>query len=187
VANVPPTNFCSSWLLITLYQLSQILKLEGFCGAKKTFFLGKKSARIYIILFSQNRWSFIRCKSVENFCARIFRDFARISDKSKLLAVRLHPQLPHHWVDSATLTSEISLQQKQNIRFFQLSTPFISVASPLIWIIYVVNNNFKNSCLLHLWEIHNSDLTYVGSSQLKNLAELLKDVWVKTQDSHNFQ
>jgi len=58
---------------------------------------------------------------------------------------------------------------------------------PLHWIIYVVINNFKNSRVLHLWEIHNSNLTYLGLSRLENLAELLKDVWVKTQDPHNFR
>jgi len=38
--------------------------------------------------------------------------------------------------------------------FFQLSTQTISFASPLHWIIYVVNNNLnlKMSCLLHLWK-----------------------------------
>jgi len=34
--------------------------------------------------------------------------------------------------------------------------PAITVVSPLHWIIYVVNNNLKKSCVLHLWEIHNS-------------------------------
>jgi len=34
-----------------------------------------------------------RCR---NICARIFRNFSRIFDKSKLLGVRLHPL--HHWL-----------------------------------------------------------------------------------------
>ena len=71
--------------------------------------------------------------------------------------------------------------KKQNIQFFQLCTPAVSVASPLHWIIYVVNNNLKKSCLLHLWEIHNSNLTFLGFSRLENLAGLLKEVWMKTQ------
>jgi len=43
-----------------------------------------------------------------------------------------------------------------------MSASAISVASPLHWIICVVNNNLKKSCLLHLREIHNSNLTYLG-------------------------
>jgi len=60
--------------------------------------------------------------------------------------------------------------KKQNIQFFQLSVLAISVASPLHWIIYVVNNNLKNSCLLHLREIHNSNITYLGFQRLEHLA-----------------
>jgi len=35
--------------------------------------------------------------------------------------------------------------------------------------------------------MHNSNLTYVDLSRLENLAELLKGVWVKMQDPHNFR
>ena len=76
--------------------------------------------------------------------------------------------------------------KKQNIQFFELSVPAISAASPLHWIIYVVNNNLKKSCLLHLREIHNSNVTYLGFQRLENLAQLLKVVWVKTQDTTVF-
>jgi len=70
---------------------------------------------------------------------------------------------------------------------FPLSTLAISFTPPLHWIIYAVNNNLKISCLLHLCENYNSNLTYVDLSQLENLAELLKDVWTKTQDPHNIR
>ena len=63
-----------------------------------------------------------------------------------------------------------SLQKKQNILFFQLSVPAISVASPLHWISYVVNDNLKKSCLLHLREIHNSNPACLGLQRLANLA-----------------
>jgi len=72
--------------------------------------------------------------------------------------------------------------QKKNVPFFQLSAPAISVASPLHWIIYVVNNNLKKSCLLHLRGLHNSNPTYLRFSRLENNAYLLKVVWYKTQD-----
>jgi len=82
---------------------------------------------------------------------------------------------------------KLTAQQKQNYRYLQLTTPAISFASPLHWIIYVVNNKLKISCLLPLCEIHNSNLTYVDVSRLEHLAELLKDVWAKTQDAYNFR
>jgi len=40
--------------------------------------------------------------------------------------------------------------------------------------------------MLNLREIL-SNLTYVGLSRLENLGELMKDVWAKTQDPHNFR
>jgi len=48
---------------------------------------------------------------------------------------------------------EKSLQKSKISHFFQLSAPAISIASPLHWIICVVNNNLKKSCLLHHREI----------------------------------
>jgi len=73
--------------------------------------------------------------------------------------------------------------KKQNIQFFQLSTPAISVASLPHRIIYVVNNNLKSpACYILGKFIRNSNLTYLDFQRLENLAQLLKVVWVKTQD-----
>ena len=38
-----------------------------------------------------------RIQTLGAIFARIFRDFARTFDKAKLLGVRLHPRLLHHW------------------------------------------------------------------------------------------
>jgi len=51
----------------------------------------------------------------------------------------------------------------KNIQFFQLSALAISVASPLHWIIYVVNNNLKNSCL---FKSNLFGLSAIGKSRL---------------------
>jgi len=65
---------------------------------------------------------------------------------------------------------EKSFAKKQNIHIFQLSAPAITVASPFHWIIHVVNNNLKKSCLLHLKEIHDWNLIYLGFQRLENLS-----------------
>jgi len=115
-----------------------------------------------------------------------FQEFRPKFRQVRTVGDALAPQLLNH---SATLdiNSGKSLQKKQNIQVFQLGTPAISAATPLHWIIYFVNNNLKNSCLLDLWEIHNSNPTYLVFSRLDNLAELLKDVCVKRQDPHDFR
>jgi len=77
------------------------------------------------------------------------------------------------------------LTTKAIYSIFPLCTLAISFASPLNN--NAVYNNLKISCLLHLYEILNSNLAYVDFSRLKNLAELLKYVWAKMQDPHNFR
>jgi len=93
------------------------MKHEVFLEVKKFDFLEKKVSQTYIVVFSQNHWSLSRKQSCRNFCTRIIRNFARIYDNSKLLEVRLHPQLRHHWTDSATIILE-KAYKNQNIQFF---------------------------------------------------------------------
>jgi len=69
--------------------------------------------------------------------------------------------------------------KKQNIQFFQLSAPAISVASPFHWIIYVVNNNLKNSCL---FKSNLSGLSAIGKSRLPVESGLGQDA-----RSHSFR
>jgi len=94
-AKRPSTNFL--YQSVTYHQLSPTLKHEAngkkvFLGVKKNF-LEKKSQTF---LFSQTHLSLSKKKRCRNFCVQIFRDFARIFDKSKLLGVCLRPQLLHH-------------------------------------------------------------------------------------------
>jgi len=45
------------------------------------------------------KYNFINIvKKCRNFFDQFFLDFAQIFDKSKLLSVRLHPPLLHHWI-----------------------------------------------------------------------------------------
>jgi len=144
----------------------------------KFFFGEKKSVILYINLFSPIHWSLHRKQRCRNFCLRIFGNFARIFDKSQLLP----PQFLKH---SATLTLEKAYKEAKYPSFPAEYT--IHFRCITLWLDnLLVNNNLKTSCLLHLWEIHCSNLTYLGFSRLENLAELLKDVWVKTQDPQNF-
>jgi len=94
-----PKNFCAT--NFSLQKLSQ--KHEDlFRGHTKNFFWRKKvKFRRFLTqsvsLITQIEW---KCRSI---CAWIFRYFARIFDEPKLLRVRFHPQLLHHWL----LTSDV--------------------------------------------------------------------------------
>jgi len=123
----------------------------------------------FLTTFVPSALNLLMASQLWNLCTRIFRNFTRIFDKSKLLGVHLPPQLyTTEW--TARHKPWKKFTKKQNIQFFQPSAPAISVASPLHWIINVVNNNLKKPCLLHLREIHNSTLTYLGFQRLENLA-----------------
>jgi len=53
-----------------------------FWKSKRNFFWRKRSQSDFsILLFCQTHWSLSRKQRCRNFCARIFRDFARIFDK----------------------------------------------------------------------------------------------------------
>jgi len=45
-------------------------------------------------------------------CAQIFMDFARIFNKSKLVGVRSHPRLLHHWFNETTIPIEACGSQR---------------------------------------------------------------------------
>jgi len=75
--------------------------------------------------------------------------------------VLLHPQLyTTEW--TARHKPWKKFTKKQNISFFQLSAPAVSIASPLHWTIYVVNNNLKKSCL---FKSNLSGLSAIGKSR----------------------
>jgi len=157
----PFVSLCSAsnhWTLAWKWQL------DFLCSVMRTLALDQKC------FFRRKKVRQLNSEQTgRNLCTRIFRNFSRIFDKSKLLGVHSHPQLcTTEWTARHKPWKQFTKQQ--NIQFFQLSVPAISVASPLHWIIYVVNNNLKKSSLLHLREIHNSNLAYLGFQRLENLS-----------------
>jgi len=134
------------------------------------FFFEKKSrSDFYILLFSQTHWSLNRKQRCRNFRSQLPGISPEFSTNQNVWDA-LDPSALHHWMDSATWTLQ-NAYKKVKSPFFpvECTRHFSSITSP--WdIIYVANNNLKNSLLLHLWEIHNSNPTCLGFSRLENLA-----------------
>jgi len=139
-------------------------QLDFSCSATRTLALDHKC-----FFFGEKNQITQQWTSVSKPLFPNFQEFHPNFGQIKTFGGALTPSALHHWMDSATLTLK-KVYTKAKYLIFPAECTSHSIASPLHWIIYIVNNNLKKFCLLHLREIHYSNLTYLGFQRLDNLA-----------------